>query len=89
MGNENMDMLCDKIRGSLFGGAVGDALGYPIEFFMESEIFSKYGPQGIQEYTLDEESGKALISDDTAEYLQYFGNCTCRIQKSFYCRNTV
>ncbi len=65
MGNENMDMLCDKIRGSLFGGAVGDALGYPIEFFMESEIFSKYGPQGIQEYTLDEESGKALISDDT------------------------
>lgn len=22
----------DKIRGSLFGGAVGDALGYPVEF---------------------------------------------------------
>ena len=55
----------DKIRGSLFGGAVGDALGYPVEFFGESEIFSKYGAQGIQEYTIDKRSGKALISDDT------------------------
>jgi len=55
----------DKIRGSLFGGAVGDALGYPIEFFRESEIFAKYGAQGIQEYALDKGSGKALISDDT------------------------
>lgn len=55
----------DKIRGSLFGGAVGDALGYPVEFFGESEIFLEYGAQGIQEYALDKESGKALISDDT------------------------
>lgn len=59
------DAWLDAIRGSMFGGAVGDALGYPIEFFRESEIFSKYGTQGIREYTLDKESGKALISDDT------------------------
>lgn len=76
MENQNKDMLwgtlpiqeevrLDKIRGSLFGGAVGDALGYPIEFLGESEIFSQYGVQGIQEYTIDKESGKALISDDT------------------------
>ena len=31
----------DKIRGSLFGGAVGDALGYPIEFMKEDAIFKK------------------------------------------------
>ncbi len=55
----------DKIRGSLFGGAAGDALGYPVEFLGESEIFSKYGPRGIEEYVLDRERGKALISDDT------------------------
>lgn len=54
----------DKIRGCLFGGAVGDALGYSIEFWNEKEIFQKY-PQGLQEYVLDKKSGMALISDDT------------------------
>lgn len=55
----------DKIRGCLFGGAVGDALGYPVEFWDEDSIFSRYGEDGIQEYKLDSASGKALISDDT------------------------
>ena len=55
----------DSIRGSLFGGAVGDALGYPIEFMSEDKIFSIYGRQGIQEYALDGSSVRALISDDT------------------------
>ena len=55
----------DKIRGSLFGGAVGDALGYPVEFLDEESIFSRYGENGIREYELDSESKKALISDDT------------------------
>lgn len=58
-------MHMDRIRGCLFGGAVGDALGYPIEFLNEEEILSQYGPRGIQQYRLDESSGKALISDDT------------------------
>ena len=55
----------DKIRGSLVGGAVGDALGYAIEFQQENQIFSKYGPDGITKYELDYKTGKALISDDT------------------------
>ena len=55
----------DKIRGSLVGGAVGDALGYPIEFWGEEQIFGKYGERGITEYELDSFTGKALISDDT------------------------
>ncbi len=59
------EVYLDKVRGSLFGGAVGDALGYPVEFFSEEIIFSRYGESGIREYELDPESGKALISDDT------------------------
>ncbi|MCR4640601.1 MAG: ADP-ribosylglycohydrolase family protein [Lachnospiraceae bacterium] len=55
----------DRIRGCLIGGAVGDALGYPVEFKKEADIFSKYGEKGITEYVLDPKSGKALISDDT------------------------
>lgn len=55
----------DQIRGCMVGGAVGDALGYAIEFWGEEQIFSKYGKSGITEYELDGRSGKALISDDT------------------------
>lgn len=54
----------DAIRGCMFGGAVGDALGYPVEFLQEGEIFAKYGPQGITAYEKGF-GGKALISDDT------------------------
>lgn len=55
----------DQIRGCLIGGAVGDALGYAIEFLGEEQIFSRYGKKGITGYELDRETGKALISDDT------------------------
>lgn len=55
----------DRIRGSLYGGAVGDALGYPVEFLSLDRIHSLYGVKGIQAYSLDHRSGKALISDDT------------------------
>ena len=55
----------DKIRGSLVGGAIGDALGYPVEFLQRSEIVDKYGEPGITCYELDRKTGKALISDDT------------------------
>ena len=54
--------MLDKIKGCIFGGAIGDALGYAIEFYREDEIFSIY-PNGICEYEL--EDGIALFSDDT------------------------
>lgn len=57
-----MNML-DKYKGCLIGGAVGDALGYTVEFFREKEIFSHYGENGITEYEL--RNGKAIFSDDT------------------------
>lgn len=53
----------DKIKGSLIGGAAGDALGYAVEFLQEEQIFEKYGQSGITEYDLTD--GIAHISDDT------------------------
>ncbi|MDE6233131.1 MAG: ADP-ribosylglycohydrolase family protein [Lachnospiraceae bacterium] len=53
----------DKYRGCLIDGAVGDALGYAIEFLDETSIFKRYGKNGITEYDLVE--GVAEISDDT------------------------
>lgn len=58
-----MDRINNKFRGCLIGGAVGDALGYPVEFMNEHEIFNVYGKNGITEYTLT--YGKAVVSDDT------------------------
>ena len=52
-----------KYEACLIGGAVGDALGYSVEFMRETEIFSYYGENGITEYEL--RNGKAIISDDT------------------------
>lgn len=59
------DVYKDKIRGCMLGGAAGDALGYPVEFFSVPDICMDYGPYGITEYALDQRDGKALISDDT------------------------
>lgn len=53
----------DKFRGCLIGGAIGDALGYAVEFEPAASIFRQYGEGGIREYDLH--AGRALISDDT------------------------
>lgn len=61
---ENKKYL-DKICGCLIGGAAGDALGYPIEFFSWQEIQEHFGSNGIEKYQIDKHTGQALISDDT------------------------
>lgn len=53
----------DRIKACLYGGALGDALGYAVEFSAWDEIRSEYGENGILEPELT--GGKALISDDT------------------------
>ncbi len=53
----------DKYRGCIIGGAVGDALGFAVEFMQDETIFQKYGELGITEYDLI--NGVAQISDDT------------------------
>lgn len=54
----------NKIRGCLLGGAVGDALGYVVEFDSYDRIRDMYGPFGITEYQLGKD-GLVMISDDT------------------------
>lgn len=50
--------------GCLKGGAIGDALGWPIEFRRISEIQKKFGKDGIQDLII-KSTGKAEITDDT------------------------
>ncbi len=54
----------DAFRGCLVGGAIGDALGYPVEFLKLRQIKAQYGPDGITAYKRNRK-GLALISDDT------------------------
>ena len=68
-----MNTLQDRIRGSLIGGAVGDALGYPVEFIYSFEkIQARYGSKGITRLDTtqhwlgeDQQTGNAVVSDDT------------------------
>jgi len=59
-----MNKLRDKCHGSLIGGAVGDALGYEVEFMSLSSIQKRFGVDGIHDYVLNSE-GIANFSDDT------------------------
>lgn len=68
-----VNKIQDRCRGSLVGGAIGDAFGYPVEFISSFEgIQAEYGREGITEYDksypwLDKRlrHNKALFSDDT------------------------
>ena len=54
----------DQVLGCMVGGAVGDALGYAVEFASYDSIVMKYGKKGITRFKLDRH-GVAEISDDT------------------------
>jgi ADP-ribosylglycohydrolase len=53
-----------RFRGCLLGGAVGDALGAPVEFMSLAEIRAQFGRVGIVEYTTAFDR-KGAITDDT------------------------
>jgi ADP-ribosyl-[dinitrogen reductase] hydrolase len=58
-----MPTLSDRFQGCLLGGAVGDALGAPIEFLSLADIRARFGPDGLTRETPD--AVRAGITDDT------------------------
>jgi ADP-ribosylglycohydrolase len=54
----------DKYRGCLIGGAIGDALGAPIEFMNLETIKSVHGEKGVQDY-IEFQDGFGEFTDDT------------------------
>ena len=53
-----------RFAGCLLGGAVGDALGAPVEFMIREQILSRFGPDGITDYA-PAYGGLGTITDDT------------------------
>ncbi|SDC86311.1 ADP-ribosylglycohydrolase family protein [Actinokineospora iranica] len=54
----------DKWLGVLLAGAVGDALGAPIEFLSIEDIRARFGPSGVTGYA-EAYGGRGRITDDT------------------------
>ncbi|GAO29934.1 ADP-ribosylglycohydrolase family protein [Geofilum rubicundum] len=54
----------EHYEGCLLGGAVGDALGAPIEFLSLDRIRELYGPEGVTGY-VEFEDGHGEFTDDT------------------------
>ncbi|UBU10872.1 ADP-ribosylglycohydrolase family protein [Nonomuraea gerenzanensis] len=59
-----MEVL-DRIRGCLLGGAIGDALGAPIEFQSLREIRKHHGTGGVTGYVTTWRGRTGLVTDDT------------------------
>jgi ADP-ribosylglycohydrolase len=56
--------LASRIRGCLLGGAVGDALGAPVEFLKLDEIRAKFGAAGLKDF-VPAYGRLGAITDDT------------------------
>ncbi|RYG37819.1 ADP-ribosylglycohydrolase family protein [bacterium] len=62
--SDRVPSLRDRFRGCLLGGAVGDALGAPVEFDRWPQIAAKFGEGGIRDYA-PAYGRKGAITDDT------------------------
>lgn len=54
-----------RVRGCLLGGAIGDALGNPVEFLSLAGIRRAHGEQGVRGLTADEDGVVGRVTDDT------------------------
>ncbi|GAA5133996.1 ADP-ribosylglycohydrolase family protein [Pseudonocardia adelaidensis] len=54
-----------RARGCLLAGAVGDALGAPVEFDAYAGIRSRFGPAGVTDLVPSPYGAPGLVTDDT------------------------
>lgn len=55
----------ERFLGCLLGGAVGDALGAPVEFMKRTEILQRFGRNGITAYAPSYGGRLGSVTDDT------------------------
>ena len=62
----SLERYAARVRGCLLGGAVGDALGAPVEFWSLARIHGVVGLGGVRSYLANgHEDGYGLVTDDT------------------------
>lgn len=58
----------NHVAGCIFGGALGDAFGIPVEFMDLDDILYYFGPKGLTIFSYNKKTtGVARFSDDTAQ----------------------
>ncbi len=62
---DDLPMYRSRVRGCLLGGALGDALGAPVEFESIQRIRGQYGSAGVTGFVPDRRGRIGLITDDT------------------------
>ena len=55
----------DRFEGTVVGLAVGDALGFPVEFIGSAEIRRRHGPQGLTDFVPPHSHPLGTYTDDT------------------------
>lgn len=65
MGESNGEVIRGRVRGSLIAGAVGDALGAPVEFLSLAEIRARCGAEGVTGFLPAYGRRGGAITDDT------------------------
>ncbi|WP_199776677.1 ADP-ribosylglycohydrolase family protein [Nocardiopsis sp. SBT366] len=75
--------LPDRLTGCLIGGAIGDALGAPVEGLGLDQILERHGPQGLTEY-VEGSYGIGAITDETQLTLR---TCDALVRASVRARN--
>lgn len=77
----NQEQQINRSIGSLLGGAVGDALGAPVEFSSKSEIIKRFGTEGIRDFVSAYRKVGA-ITDDTQMTLFTAEGCLRAVTQS-------
>jgi ADP-ribosylglycohydrolase len=70
-----MDKACKQYLGCLFGLAIGDALGAPVEFLTLSQIRKEYGEKGITDFQEFGRLKPGSYTDDTQMSLATAWGC--------------
>lgn len=66
--HQELDEYRSRVRGCLLGGAIGDALGGPVEFWKLERITREVGEEGVREFLHENSAGERVygrITDDT------------------------
>lgn len=64
----DLESYRSRVRGCLLGGAVGDALGAPVESWSRRDIVERFGSKGVRQFVAQDVAGlpvRGQVSDNT------------------------